>query len=139
MTTARDLMTPNATCVRSDESIAEAARKIAEADVGALPICGADDDKIKGMITDRDIVRQVVAVGRNPSTCQAGELASDHVVMVRADDADKVLLAMSQHQVKRLPVIDDRRLVGIVAVADVARALSKERVGELVEALSEDR
>ena len=138
MTRARDIMTSNPQCVRADETVETAARRMADLDVGALPICGTDD-RLKGMITDRDIAVRVVAQGRNPATVTAGELAQGEAVTIGADDPiDEALATMTQHQVRRLPVIDGHRLVGIIAQADVARALPDPPVGALVEALSVD-
>ncbi|WP_430780292.1 CBS domain-containing protein [Actinoplanes sp. G11-F43] len=136
MTTARDIMTPDVTCARERESLADAARKMADLDVGSLPVCG-DDDRLQGMITDRDIVLKAVAQGRNPGEVYAGEIAQGKPVTIGADDdAAEILRTMTQHRVRRLPVIDGHRLVGIVAVADVARALPDHPVGELLDALS---
>jgi CBS domain-containing protein len=136
VTKARDIMTPDPECIREDESVEAAARKMADLDVGALPICGTDD-RLKGMITDRDIAIKVVAQGRNPSAVKAGELAQGEAVTIGADDPIEELLAtMSEYQVRRLPVIDGHKLVGIIAQADVAKALPDPPVGELVEALS---
>jgi CBS domain-containing protein len=136
MTKARDIMTKDATCVRSNESVAVAAQRMAELGVGALPICG-EDDRLKGMITDRDIAIKVVAAGKNPNECRAGEFAQGEAVTIGADDdINELLKTMAQHKVRRLPVIDGHSLVGIVAQADVARALPDPRVGDLVEALS---
>jgi CBS domain-containing protein len=139
MTTARDVMHQGARCVQSNETVADAARIMADEQVGSLPICGPDD-KLKGLITDRDIVVKVIARGRNPESCPAGDLAEGHCITIRdSDDAQSVLDTMSHHQVHRLPVInEDKRLVGMVAVADVARSLPKESTGQLVAALSVD-
>jgi CBS domain-containing protein len=136
MTKARDIMSNDATCVRSNESVAVAAQRMAELGVGALPICG-EDDKLKGMITDRDIAIKVVAMGKDPKNCTAGEFAQGEAVTIGADDdITELLSTMAQYQVRRLPVIDGHKLIGIVAQADVARALPDPRVGDLVEALS---
>ena len=136
MTTAREIMTPNATCIGENDTVLEAARRMAALGVGSLPICGTDD-RLKGVLTDRDIVVRVIAEGRDPQTCRAGELAQGEAVTVGADDDDKeILRTMAQHQVRRLPVIDGHRLVGIVAVADVARALPDRKVGDLIDAIS---
>ncbi|WP_338012738.1 CBS domain-containing protein [Streptomyces sp. CB02261] len=114
MTTARDIMTPDATCVRSSETLVDAARKMVELDVGALPICGPDE-KLKGMLTDRDIVVKIVAQG-NPNRCTVAECAQDEIVTVQADDSvEQVLSVMSGHRIRRVPVIDGHVLVGIVA------------------------
>jgi CBS domain-containing protein len=129
-------MTPDVTCIGEKDSLTQAARKMAELDVGALPICG-EDNRLKGMLTDRDIVVRALAQGRNPDDVTAGELAEGKPITIGADDdVSDVLLTMSSHQVRRLPVIDGHDLVGMVAVADVARALSDRPVGDLVDAIS---
>ncbi|WP_374103748.1 CBS domain-containing protein [Streptomyces sp. ISL-86] len=95
------------------------------------------DHKLKGMLTDRDIVIKVLAVGKDPANCKAGELSQGEAVTIGADDdARKILHTMAQHKVRRLPVIDGHDLVGIVAQADVARALPDPKVGDLLEAIS---
>ncbi|WP_030294716.1 CBS domain-containing protein [Streptomyces katrae] len=136
MTTARDIMTPEPECIDAESTVLEAAQKLARLDVGALPICGTDH-KLKGMLTDRDIVTKVLAVGKDPASCKAGELAQGEAVTIGADDdASEILRTMSEHHVRRLPVIDGHDLVGIVAQADVARALPDPQVGDLLEAIS---
>jgi CBS domain-containing protein len=136
VTTARDIMTPDVTCVGEKESLAEAARKMADLDVGSLPICG-QDNRLKGMITDRDIVVKVIAQGRNPADVLAADLAQGKPVTIGADDdAAEILRTMAEHRVRRLPVIDGHDLVGIVALADVARALPDRPVGDLVDAIT---
>jgi CBS domain-containing protein len=136
MPTAREIMTPDATCVGVDENMFDAARKMADLDVGSLPICGTDE-RLKGMLTDRDIVIKVLAARRDPGAVTAGDLAEGKPVTIGADDdAEEILEAMSRHQVRRLPVIDGHTLVGIVAIADVARALPDRPVGDLMDAIS---
>ncbi|WP_030768262.1 CBS domain-containing protein [Streptomyces sp. NRRL F-2664] len=136
MTTAREIMTPDATCVDAQENMVEAAKKMAEHGVGALPICG-DDKKLKGMLTDRDIVVKVLGAGKDPAETKAGDLAQGEAVTIGADDeAEEILRTMTEHKVRRLPVIDGHTLVGIVAQADVARSLPDPQVGDLLEALS---
>lgn len=138
MTVARDIMTPGAQCVRTDEDVLKAARTMGQLGVGAVPICGTDD-RLKGVLTDRDIVVKVLGAGRDPATTDAGELAQGEAVTIGADDeAEEILATMTQHKVRRLPVIDGHRLVGMVALADVARHLSDPQVGDLLEALSTD-
>lgn len=138
MPTAREIMTPDPECVNADESIMEAAEKMARLDVGSLPICGTDD-RLKGVLTDRDIVVKVLAKGKDPKSCLAGELAQGEAVTIGADDdAREILRTMAQHKVRRLPVIDGHRLVGIVALAEVARALPDATVGDLLDALTTD-
>ena len=136
MTTAREIMTPDVTCIGEKETLAEAARKMADLDVGSLPICG-EDNRLKGMVTDRDIVVKVIAQGRNPADVTAADVAQGKPVTIGADDdAGKILRTMGEHQVRRLPVIDGHDLVGMVALADVARALPDRPIGELVDAIT---
>jgi CBS domain-containing protein len=138
MTTARDIMTAEPICVRASDTALDAAKTMAREDVGSLPICG-EDDRLKGMLTDRDIVVKVLAEGKDPRAVHAGELGQGTPVWVDVDtDAAAVLDAMKEHQVRRLPVIENNRLVGIVAQADVARVLDKPRVGDLLGVLSRD-
>lgn len=137
MTTARDIMTPGATCIGADETVAVAAKKFADLSVGAMPICGKDN-RLKGMLTDRDIVVKVLAEGRDPGTVKAGELGQGKPVTIGADDdASEIMRTMREHRVRRLPVIDGHELIGIVALADVARALPARSAGEVLGAISE--
>jgi CBS domain-containing protein len=136
MTTAREIMTPDVTCIGEKETLVDAARKMADLDVGSLPICG-EDNRLKGMLTDRDIVVKVLAKDRNPADCTAGELAQGKPVTIGADDdAAEILRTMSEHKVRRLPVIDGHQLIGIVAIADVAKALPDRPVGDLIDAVT---
>ena len=133
---ARDIMTPEAQCVGENDTVLDAAKRLAELGVGAMPICG-EDDRLKGMLTDRDIVVKVLAQGKDPGSTTAGELGEGKPVTIGADDtATEALRTMAEHQVRRLPVIDGHDLVGMVSQADVARNLDEEDVGELVEAIS---
>jgi len=135
--TAREIMSDDCTCIGENDTVADAAKKLAELNVGAMPICG-EDNRLKGMLTDRDIAVKVVAQGKDPSTTTAGELGDGKPVTIGADDSvDEALRTMSEHQVRRLPVIDGHDLVGIVSQADVARNLDEEKVGDLVEAISQ--
>ncbi|GHH74404.1 MULTISPECIES: CBS domain-containing protein [Streptomycetaceae] len=119
MTTARDIMHGGAQCVRADQSLADAARMMRDMGVGALPICGADE-KLSGIITDRDIVVRCIAEGKDPAMMKAMDLGG-HLHCVRADDdMDVVLKKMEQHQIRRIPVIHEERLVGMISEADIA-------------------
>ncbi len=134
--TARDIMTPDCQCIGESESVLEAAKKMSSLGVGALPICG-DDDRLKGMLTDRDIVIKVLAEGRDPGSTTAGELGEGKPVTVGADDSvSEALRTMKDHAVRRLPVIDGHELVGILSQGDLAKSIDEEQVGELVEAIS---
>ena len=137
MTTARDIMTADVTCVGEDETLTAAAHKMAQLGVGSLPICGSDE-RLKGMLTDRDIVIKSLARDQDPGQVTAGQFAEGKPVTIGADDdVDEVLSTMATHKVRRLPVIDGHRLVGFVALADVARALPDRPVGDLVDAITE--
>ncbi|HWD81183.1 MAG TPA: CBS domain-containing protein [Kribbella sp.] len=136
VTTARDLMTPGAECVGEHETLAVAARKMRELDVGALPICG-EDDRLKGMLTDRDIVVKCVADGGDPSKATAGAFGEGKPVTIGADDSvEEALQTMEKYQVRRLPVIDGHKLVGMLAQADVVQA-APGRAGRTVSDISE--
>lgn len=136
MTTAREIMTGDATCVSSEETLVEAARKMADLQVGALPICG-EDNRLAGVLTDRDIVVRCIADGGDPSAMRAADLAEGKPVTIGADDSvEDALRTMKEHGVRRLPVIDGHELVGMVSQADVARNLPEQAVGDLVEAIS---
>ena len=135
---ARDIMTGGVECVGENETVLDAARKLAQLDVGSMPICG-EDDRLKGMITDRDIVVKVLAQGKDPASVKTGELGAGdgNTITIGADDSiEQALRTMIDHKVRRLPVIDDKQLVGIISQADIATNLDEERVGDLVEAIS---
>ncbi len=133
---AREVMTGGAECVGENETVVDAAKKMAQLDVGALPICG-EDNRLKGMLTDRDIAVKVLAQDRDPSSTTAGELGEGKPVTIGADDSvEEALSAMKEHKVRRLPVIDGHDLVGIVSQGDLATKIDEEQVGDLVEAIS---
>ncbi|CUM36871.1 CBS domain-containing protein [Streptomyces gardneri] len=133
MTTAREIMHAGASCVQENENLVDAARRMSELDVGALPICGPDD-RLHGIITDRDIVVKCLAKGKDPHRMTAGDLAQGKPVTVDAGaDSEVVLRTMQDHCIRRVPVIDDHRLVGMISEADLARHLPEERVGHFVE------
>ena len=136
MTTAREIMSSGVECAQINDALVDVARKMRDLDVGALPICG-EDNRLKGMITDRDIVVNAVADGKDPSSVKVEEYAGDEVVTIGADDSvEEALSTMTKHGVRRLPVIDGHDLVGMVSQADIARNLPEEKVGDLVEAIS---
>ena len=136
MPTARELMHTGAECVGEHESLTTAAQKMRDLDVGSLPVCG-EDNRLKGLVTDRDIVVKVVAEGIDPQRMTAGEVAEGKPVTIGADDsAEEALRTMSEHQVRRLPVIDGHDLVGMLALADVARGLPNDQVADLLRSVS---
>jgi len=132
MTTAKDIMHAGATCIGQGQSLVEAARLMRDLDVGALPICG-DDDRLHGIITDRDIVVKCIAEGGDPAAMTAEELAQGKPLCVETDaDIGDVLKLMEEHRIRRVPVIHDLRLVGMISEADVARNLSENSIGHFV-------
>jgi CBS domain-containing protein len=136
-TSVREAMTPNPRSVGPDASVLEAAQVMRAEGIGSVPV--VQDDRLIGMLTDRDIVLRVVAEEKDPASMTSAGIASRELVTVRADESlDEALRLMAKHQVRRLPVVEDgHRLVGIVAQADVAEAAGERETGELVERISE--
>jgi CBS domain-containing protein len=135
MTKARDIMTTGADYVDGSTTVMEVAKKLAAEDYGSLPIC--DGDKLQGMITDRDIVVKVLAQGKDPASTKVIDLIQGEVVTIGADDSvEEAARTMAEHQVRRLPVIDGTKLVGMLAQADLALEGDDQRVGDTVEAIS---
>ncbi|KAB8183937.1 CBS domain-containing protein [Nonomuraea phyllanthi] len=137
MTTARDVMHRGCECLQVNETVDVAARRMAELNVGALPVCG-EEGRLKGIITDRDIVVKCIARGKDPAAVAAGELVeAERVWSVDANaDVEDVLHQMVEHKIRRLPVLENQELVGIISQADLAAKLPEDKVGELVEAIS---
>ena len=132
----RDAMTENPRSIAASASVVEAARLMREEHIGSLPI--TDDEKLVGMITDRDITTRVVAEAADPKTTSVEDVYSRDLISVEPDqDLDEALQLMARHQVRRLPVVENNRLVGIVAQADVALAENEQKTGQLVEAISD--
>ena len=123
-------------CIGANDTALEAAKRLSQLEVGSMPICG-EDDRLKGMLTDRDIVVKVLAEGQDPASVTAGDLGEGKPVTIGADDpVDEALRTMAEHKVRRLPVIDGHDLVGVVSIADLAGAVEDDKVGDLVEAIS---
>jgi CBS domain-containing protein len=132
----RDLMTSNPVTCESSASVLDVAKQMAQQDVGPIPI--VENDQLAGIVTDRDIVVRVVAEGRDPSSTTVGEIASKDLETVSPDeDLDSALRKMASAQVRRLPVVENGRVVGIVAQADVARQGQDQKTGEVVEQVSQ--
>lgn len=137
MTTARDLMSEAADYLRGDSTVAEAAKKLAEVSTGAVPVCDSDG-RLRGMVTDRDLMVEVMAAGKVPGATTLIDLIHGDAVTIGADDSiEEALSTMKQHNVRRLPVIDGDKLVGMLSQADIARSCPSDQVGELVAAISE--
>jgi CBS domain-containing protein len=132
----RDAMTEDPRSIGASASVVEAAQLMRQEHIGALPI--TDDEKLVGMITDRDITTRVVAEAADPKTTSVQDVYSRDLISVEPDnDLDEALRLMARHQVRRLPVVENGRLVGIVAQADIALKENEQKTGQLVEAISE--
>ncbi|MEO3811092.1 CBS domain-containing protein [Sphaerisporangium sp. B11E5] len=130
--TAKDLMHEGAQCIGEHDSLRAAAQMMRDLSVGALPICG-EDDRLKGIITDRDIVIKCCAENGDLDRTTAGQLAEGGLVWVDAEcSVEEALDVMARHQIKRVPVIDHHRLVGMISEADLARELPDEELAEFV-------
>jgi len=129
--TAKDLMHPGVRCVEAHETLDRAAQMMRDMNVGALPICGSDD-RLKGIITDRDIVVKCVAHGLDPSTMTAGDLATGLVWVSSDASVEEALDKMEKNQIRRLPVIENGRIVGMISEADLARTLPDDKMAEFV-------
>jgi len=137
MTQVKDVMTSNPQSCAAGASVADAAKTMAGSDVGPIPV--VDGERLVGLLTDRDIVVRVVAEGRDPQATTVGEVASSDLATVSPDeDLDRALQLLAERQVRRLPVVEGERLVGIVAQADIARHGDDARTGEVVEQISEE-
>jgi CBS domain-containing protein len=137
MTQVRDVMTSNPESCSSDSSVADAAKAMARQDVGPIPV--VDGERLVGLLTDRDIVVRVVAEGRDPQSTTVREVASSDLTTVSPDeDLDRALQLLAERQVRRLPVVEGEKLVGIVAQADIARHGDDAQTGQVVEQISED-
>jgi CBS domain-containing protein len=136
----REAMHSGCECIGESQTVLDAAKRMEQLDIGAMPICG-EDDRLKGMITDRDIVVKVLGRGKNPATTMAGELGQDRIVAVHADaPIEEALSLMQEHKVKRLPVLDEnKRLCGMISEADIATHIPREKTGEMVEAIASAR
>jgi CBS domain-containing protein len=136
MASIRDLMTGNPTTCPPSASAVDAAKVMAQEDVGPVPV--VDGDTLVGIVTDRDLVVRVLAEGKDPSSTKLQEIASSDLTTVTPDtDLQEALDLMSSSQVRRLPVVENGRLVGIVAQADIARAAGEEQTGGVVQDISQ--
>jgi len=131
----KDAMTSEVKTAAPSQSLTDAAMLMKQEDVGSIPV--VDGERLVGVVTDRDIVVRGIADGSDPHAIQVGDIASRDVVTVRPDDdLDEALRLMAQHQVRRLPVVDDGQLVGVVATADVAQEAKEKDLGHVVEEIS---
>jgi CBS domain-containing protein len=129
-------MTPGVSSVAPSDSVTKAAQAMQEQDVGSLPV--VEGERVVGIVTDRDIVVRAVAKGVDPQTLTVGDVASSDLVTVEPDDdLDEALALMARHRVRRLPVVEDGRLVGVVAQADVALEAKEKDAGEMLADISQ--
>lgn len=133
----RDAMTPGVQSASPERSLAEAASMMKANDVGSIPV--VESGRLVGIVTDRDIVVRAVAEGIDPQLLSVGEVASRRVLTVEGEQSlDDALELMAEHQVRRLPVVDeDGCLVGMLAQADVASVAKEKKTGELIEQISQ--
>jgi CBS domain-containing protein len=133
----REIMTSNPSSIEPSSPIAEAARIMKQEDAGVVPV--TENGRLSGMVTDRDIAIRVVAEGKDPQSTTVREVASTDLVTVDPEqDLDEALRLMAQHQVRRLPVVEeDGRLVGVLAQADIAREGDDKQTGQVVQEISE--
>ncbi|WP_445400249.1 CBS domain-containing protein [Streptomyces sp. LE64] len=135
MTTAGDIMHRGAQWIPAHETLDRAAQLMRDLDVGSLPIADADE-RLCGIVTDRDIVVKCVAMGHDPAKVTAGELAEGTPRWIDADaDVDAVLQEMQGHRIRRLPVIEDKRLVGMISEADLAGHLTDGQLATWAESV----
>jgi CBS domain-containing protein len=134
-------MTREPVCCEPADSISKAAEVMKREDVGSVPVVESRNDaRLVGIVTDRDIVVKVVADGRNVEGTTVQDAMTPHPVCCREDDdVSRAVSLMEERQVRRMPVVGaDGRLAGIIAQADIATRLHRDRTtGELVEAISE--
>src|SRR5262245_31782477 len=132
MSTAREIMHFGVECVGEDDTLDVAARKMRDLHVGSMPICGSDD-RLRGILTDRDIVVRCIANDGDPRTMTARDLAQGTPIWVDAEaDATEVLRLMEDNKIRRLPVLEDQRLVGMISEADLAAHVGEHDLSAFV-------
>lgn len=132
MTTAREIMNSGIKSIREDQTLAEAAVLMRDLDVGSLPVQSADG-ALKGIITDRDIVVRACAEGRDLAATPAGELAQGIVSTIGPDEpVETIVDLMGTQQVKRMPVVDNGEVVGMISESDLARNVAEDQIHHFV-------
>jgi len=135
----KDVMTRQVECVSPDDTLQLAACKMRDLDVGPMPVCG-DNDRLVGMLTDRDITIRAVADGRDPGTAKVKDSMSEGVrYCFEDDDVNSAARQMQKEQIRRLVVLNrDKRLVGIISLGDLAVETGNEQLaGQTLEEVSE--
>lgn len=134
----RDIMTHDVQVIPPEASLKDAAREMKSQDVGALPVCR--NDKLIGLITDRDIAVRAIAEGKNPDACCVSEAMTPGLIYCyEDDDVQKAMNLMEQRQIRRLPVMDhNQRLVGVVSLGDLATRQQNDRIsGQVLQQVSQ--
>ncbi len=137
----RDVMTADPNCCLTSDNARAAAQIMLKDDVGAVPVVrNGETRELVGIVTDRDLCLSVVAAGKSPDQVKVEDCMSSRPVSCRPnDDVHRVSELMKEHQVRRIPVIDDNRVIGIVATADIARdqKVDRSETGEVIEHISQ--
>jgi CBS domain-containing protein len=134
-TTVREAMTSSPTAISSDTTALDAAKTMKTENVGSLPV--VNEEKLVGIVTDRDLVTNVLAKDLDPQKVVVSEVATENPVVASPEEPlDAALRRMAEEQVRRLPVVEDGRLVGMLAQADVARSAAPQATGQMVEEIS---
>lgn len=137
-TRVADIMSKDITVITEDQTVRDAAERLAQDDIGVLPICDSDK-QLKGVLTDRDIVVHVIARGKDPASTRARDMEQGELVTLRPDDSiEHACDLMAQRKVRRLPVVEQGRVVGMVSQADVAKSVSPEQAGRMLTQISKD-
>lgn len=132
MVMARDIMHAGVECVPETETLDRAAQIMRDKQIGSLPICSSDD-RLTGILTDRDIVVKCIAYGKDPAKVTAADLAQGTPVFVDASaNEDEVLSLMQEHRIKRLPVMEGKQLIGMISEADLAQNLTDDKLADFV-------
>lgn len=143
MKKCNDVMTKNPVCCQPGDMVEKVAQLMQSENVGSIPVIeNEQSQKLVGIVTDRDLVLQIIARGRDVKATRVEDVMTRKVVTCRAeDDLQKALDLMGEHQLRRIPIVDDdNRVVGIIAQADVAtRVHLPEKTGEIVEEISQPK
>jgi CBS domain-containing protein len=134
--TASDIMTENVEALSADDSLQTAAERLAQHDVGALPVCD-EEQRVRGIVTDRDIVVHGLAQGKDPRKTTVGEIVTPNPVTVDPDErVERIIDIMAEKQIRRIPVVEDGKLVGMISQADIAQSVPADQAGRMLSQIS---
>jgi len=129
-------MTENVEALREDDSLQTAAERLAQHDVGALPVCD-EEQHVRGIVTDRDIVVHGLAQGKDPRKTAVGEIVTPNPVTVEPNEpVERIIDIMAEKQIRRLPVVEDGKLIGMISQADIAQAVPPDQAGRMLSQIS---